>query len=62
VEWKTQWLEFWEFLKFFVRDFVRKAGNRGVRQISGIHSISNLSVFSAGDRFDSSRLHHRERQ
>jgi hypothetical protein len=37
--------------------FVRKPGNRGILQISGILSISNLSVFSADDGFDSRRLH-----
>jgi hypothetical protein len=49
---KMQLLGFWEFLKFFVR----KPGNRGILQISGILSISNLSVFSADDGFDSRRL------
>jgi hypothetical protein len=49
---KMQLLGFWEFLKFFVR----KPGNRGILQISGILSISNSSVFSAYDGFDS-RLH-----
>ena len=37
--------------------FVRKPGNRGIRQVSGILSISNLSVFSAAGGFDSRRLH-----
>jgi hypothetical protein len=37
--------------------FVRKPDNRGIRHISGILNISNLSVFSADDGFDSRRLH-----
>jgi hypothetical protein len=37
--------------------FVRKPGNRGIWPISGILSISNLSVFSADGGFDSRRLH-----
>ena len=37
--------------------FVRKPGNRGILLISGILTISNLSVFSADGGFDSRRLH-----
>jgi hypothetical protein len=34
--------------------FVRKNGNRGILQFSGILSVSNLSVLSADVGFDSS--------
>ena len=42
--------------EMFSTRFVRKHGNRGILQFSGILRISNLSVFSADDGFDSSRL------
>ena len=42
--------------EIFCTRFVRKLGNRGILQISGILSISNLSVFSADDGFDSRHL------
>jgi hypothetical protein len=38
--------------------FVRRSGNLGNWQFSGILGFSNLSVFSAEDGFDSRRLHH----